>query len=210
MTTRQAFLTTLGLIVGILLFTLVLYPALPERIPIHWNIRGEVDGWAPKFWGAVMMPGTMVLLLALLAALPAFSPKEYSIETFRPTYNYIAVIITALMGYIHVVMLLAALHPDFPFIRALLAGIFLLFALMGNVMGRVRQNHWVGVRTPWTLASNTVWIATHRLAGRLFVGIGLLGAIGALLGVSPVLCFVALIVAVFAPVIYSYIKYKQL
>jgi uncharacterized membrane protein len=30
-----------------------LYPDLPEQIPTHWNIEGEVDDYTPKPWGVM-------------------------------------------------------------------------------------------------------------------------------------------------------------
>ena len=70
----------------------------------------------------------------------------------------------------------AAVAGEVVITRAMLAGLMIMFGLMGNVMGKVRRNFWVGVRTPWTLASDRVWNDTHRLAGQLFVGAAVIGA----------------------------------
>ena len=91
-------------------------------------------------------------------------------------------------------------------VRIPIAETFLFFALIGNVLGKVRRNFWVGVRTPWTLASDKVWIATHRLAARLMVVAGMIGA----LGVPVALCFGLLMLALFVPVVYSYFLYQRL
>lgn len=209
MKTRQAFLAGVGLVGLALLYAAVLYPWLPAKIPCHWNIRGEVDGWIDKFWGVLMTPGTMLLMLAMMLGLPAISPRSFRIESFLGTWNYAMFIIIGLMGYIHFIMLQAALHPQIDMGRLLLGGMFLFFALIGNVLGKVRRNFWMGVRTPWTLASDSVWIATHRLAGRLMVGAGLLGMVLALLGVSPVFCFTLFLIAALYPALYSFILYRK-
>src|SRR4051794_34420634 len=98
MTTRQATKIGLFLIAAAVLYALILYPALPDRIPIHWNIRGEPDGWADKRWAVWMMPGVMGLLVALLRLLPAMSPRQFEIEAFAPTFNYLMFVCIALMG----------------------------------------------------------------------------------------------------------------
>lgn len=210
MKTRQALLYGLMLLGGILIYTLTLYSRLPDQIPIHWNMRGEVDGWGDKRWAAFLMPGTMALLLGMLVALPVLSPRNYSIEPFQATFNYVMLVCCGLMGYTHIIMLHAALNPHENSGRALIGGMFLFFALMGNVLGRTRRNFWLGIRTPWTLASNTVWIATHRLGGRIMVATGVIGAIAVFLGASIELCSILLIVAIFVPVIYSYVLYQKL
>jgi uncharacterized membrane protein len=82
--------------------------------------------------------------------------------------------------------------------------------VIGNVLGKVRRNFWMGVRTPWTLANDTVWAATHRLAARLMVAAGLLGAMAVWLGVPIAICFVLLIAALLVPAVYSLVLYKRL
>ena len=68
--------------------------------------------------------------------------------------------------------------------RALIGGMFLFFALLGNVMGKVRKNFYIGIRVPWTLASDRVWNDTHRLAAWLMVGGGILGFLLVILGAA--------------------------
>jgi uncharacterized membrane protein len=210
MTTRNAVLVGLALLAAALVYTLVLYPSLPPRIPIHWNLRGEVDGWGTKPWAPFFGPAVMALLLVLLFLLPWLSPRNFAVEPFRGTFNYLMVVCEALIGYMQVVMLQAALHPAAEMGRMLVAGLFLFFVVIGNVLGKVRRNFWMGVRTPWTLANDTVWAATHRLAARLMVAAGLLGAMAVWLGVPIAICFVLLIAALLVPAVYSLVLYKRL
>jgi uncharacterized membrane protein len=210
MTTRSAVLAAALLTLAALVYTLVLYPSLPERIPTHWNWQGEVDGWTRKGVGVFLPTGLMVLFLGLLFALPWLSPRPFGVETFRETFNYVMVATIALFAFLQWVTLQAALHPERAMGRVLIAGLFLFFALLGNVLGKVRRNFWIGVRTPWTLANDAVWIATHRLAARLFVALGLLGALLVLLGAPVGLALVLLLIVAFVPVIYSLVLYKRM
>ncbi|MBV9470445.1 MAG: SdpI family protein, partial [Abitibacteriaceae bacterium] len=192
------------------LYGLALAPHLPDRIPTHWDAYGQVNGWGSKQTGLFLMPGMMLLLLLLLFALPWLSPRNFSTADFHGTFNYVMVITIALMGYMHIIMLQAALHPDANMNRGLWGGLFLFFALTGNVLGKVRRNFWIGIRTPWTLASDEVWIATHRLAARLMVAGGLIGACAAWLGAPFVFCFILLMLTVLIPVPYSLLMYKKM
>jgi len=94
--------------------------------------------------------------------------------------------------------------------RAILAGIFLFFALMGNVMGKVRRNFYIGVRVPWTLASERVWNDTHRLAAWVMTSAGVAGFLAILFGAPIWAGFVLLFVPMFIPIVYSFLHYKAL
>ncbi len=203
MTTRTAAIVVLVLFGLALGASLVLYPALPERMPTHWNMRGEVNGWAGKTFGCLGLPaGALIFLLFILAG-EWLSPTHFKVSAFRSAFNYLMVICAALMVYIHALVLAAALHPEHFYGRWMIGGLFLFFAWLGNMLGKTRRNFWIGIRTPWTLASDAVWIATHRVGARIFAAVGIIGALGAVIGFSPMVDLGLLLVAVLIPVIYS-------
>jgi uncharacterized membrane protein len=189
------------------------FDRLPENIPVHWDIRGQPDRVVPRdeawinFW---LMPLLMGGLLGLALVLPWLSPRHFEVDPFRATFDYIMAAVIMLFGYIHVILLVSSFNPDKSLIRFMAAGILFFLALIGNVLGQVRRNFWMGVRTPWTLASEAVWIKTHRLAAWLFVAFGLLGGIASLAGAPLSLVFSGLIAAALCPVLYSLFLYKKL
>lgn len=193
-----------------------LYPELPQQVPTHWNIEGKVDGWGDKSWATFLVPAMMVGFMVLFAFLPALSPKQFEVDSFRSTYLYILVLITCLFLYMHGVILLATWQEvrEGPRImdmgRALIGGMFLFFALLGNVMGKVRKNFYIGIRVPWTLASDRVWNDTHRLAAWLMVAVGVVGFFLVVAGVSPLVAIGLLIGSMCIPIVYSFIHYKAL
>jgi uncharacterized membrane protein len=209
MTTRNAVIVGAGLAAAALVYAIWLYPSLPERIPIHWDLHGRVDGWGAKSWAAYFGPGMMALFTVLTVVFPWLSSGQFAVESFRGTFNYVMVLVVGLLGYIHGVMLQAALHPEWASGRWLVGGLFLFFALLGNVLGKTRPNFWMGVRTPWTLANEAVWVATHRLAGRLMVATGILCGPAVLLGAPTAPCFFLLMAALLIPVFYSLVLYKR-
>lgn len=210
MKTKTALIIACALTAGALVASLALYPALPDRIPTHWNLHGVADGWSSKTTGAFVAAAFMLLVVAFIAAAEWLSPLNYKIEPFRGTFNYIMVICAAMMLYIHAVLLATSLGVRIDSGRWLIAGIFVFFALIGNLLGKTRRNFWVGFRTPWTLASEAVWTATHRLAARLLVAVSLLGAVGVGMGVPTEICFVGLMVSLLVPVLYSFWLSKRL
>jgi len=193
-----------------LAYSALVFGSMPDRVPMHWNISGEVDGWASREWGTFGLPGAMILCVGLLYALPWLSPRNFHVDPFRTTFNYVMLLIVVSVGLVHLLALQAARNPAMDSGRFIVVGVCLLVMLLGNVMGKVKRNFWVGIRTPWALANDTVWAATHRLGGRLMVGAGLVVAVCGAFGVAPAVCFVALMSSLIVPAAYSLVFYKQL
>ena len=197
-------------------FAAWLYPSLPQRVPTHWNIEGKVDGWGDKSWSTFLVPGMMIAFLILFAFLPALSPKHFEVDSFRSTYLYIMVLITGLFAYMNGVILLATWQevregPKFMDIgRAMIGGMFLFFALLGNVMGKVRKNFYIGIRVPWTVASDRVWNDTHRLAAWLMVAGGIIGFLLVIAGLPILWSIGVMLVTFLIPIVYSFVHYKAL
>ncbi len=207
---QRYFLGAVAVIVATLAGTFVAYPQLPASIPMHWNAHGQVDNWGPRWAVLVYLPGIMIGTVLLFAALPWLSPKKFEVESFRPTYLYIMIVLVAMFAYIQILTLLASLGLALDVGRAIEGGVSLLIALLGNVLGKVRRNFYVGIRTPWTIANERVWNGTHRLGAKTFFIGGLLGLLAVLLRAPfwmPVVCFLA---GAFIPVVYSLVYYKQL
>jgi uncharacterized membrane protein len=156
------------------------------------------------------MPAIMVGMIGLFRILQWLSPRHFEVDSFRATYLYIMVLVTAFLAYVHGTIVWSARSDTADPARILFGGIFLFLAFLGNVLGRVRRNFWIGVRTPWTLASERVWNDTHRFAARLFFAVGLLGAVAVFLGVPFVAAIVVFSMGILVPVVYSLVLYKRL
>jgi uncharacterized membrane protein len=210
MTTRTAYVACVALIVMTLAASAVLYPRLPQTVPTHWNIHGEADGFGDKSWGLFLMPMTMALLLGVFLVLPRISPRRFEVEGFLSTWLFVMLTVVGLLAWIHGAMLYALWRGPVDVLRVLTGGLFVFFALCGNVLGRVKRNFWMGVRTPWTLASERVWTDTHRLTARLFVVSGVIGVVAILAGMPGWMSIVWIMVMSLIPVIYSLVHYKRL
>jgi uncharacterized membrane protein len=208
--TRKYYIIGFALVIVCFVVAAILYPHLPSRVPAHWNIHGQVDRYGGKWELLAILPGTMLGMMGLMAAIPWLSPRHFEVESFRSTYLYIMVVALAFLAFAHALMLWAAVTGHVDINKAIWGGACLLFALLGNLMGKVRRNFCIGIRTPWTLADERVWNATHRLGAKTMVLVGLTGLILALAGAHPLLCLLPVPAGAFVPAIYSLIYYKQL
>ncbi len=208
--TRNYYITGAVLIAAVLVATAVAYPHLPSMVPTHWDAHGNVNGWSAKWTLFAIQPAIMLGLLLLFSVLPWLSPKQFEVDSFRSTYLYIMLVVLAMMAYIYALILAAGLSWVLDVSRAVEGGICLLLALMGNVLGKVRRNFYVGIRTPWTIANERVWNVTHRLAAKTFFAGGLVGLIAVILRAPFWLPIAAILIAAFTPAVYSLVFYKQL
>ena len=186
--------------------------ALPEKVPIHWNASMEPEGWIARDRIASILflfPGIMAAMVGLNWLLPKISPKKFEVETFRRVFDHVMFLVVVLLAVIMGAQLWAIFTGEMPG-RVFVGAFFLFFAFMGNVMGQVQRNFWMGVRTPWTLASEPVWIGTHRLAAWLWTAVGIAGFVAVLVGTPFLIAFAVLMAAALYPVIHSYLLYRRL
>ncbi|HTY07078.1 MAG TPA: SdpI family protein [Gemmatimonadales bacterium] len=183
---------------------------LPPRMATHWDASGHVNGWSPRAFGAFFAPGMIVALTLLFQVLPALDPRRQNYEKFIHTYWVIANSVLLFLGVVHGMILANALGYNVAMTRVVPLGMGVLFIALGNVLPRVEPNWFVGIRTPWTLSSDTVWRKTHRTGGWTFF----LGGCALLIeGVIPLGNFWPVMVATVAaaaliPVVQSYLLWK--
>jgi uncharacterized membrane protein len=188
------------------------YPRLPETVTTHWNLRGEPDGYSPRFWAVVFGPAIMLAATGLFAVLPKMDPRRENYAKFLSSYWLIANAVIVFLGLAHVLIVVNGLGYAVQIDRLLPIGIGLLFVFLGNYLTRVEPNWFVGIRTPWTLSSDTVWRKTHRTGGFLFVIAGLAVALGGAFlppGAFFPLFITTLIIVAGIPIVQSYILWKR-
>jgi len=186
------------------------YDKLPDLVPTHFDMAGNPNGYTAKPMGAFILPLILAGLGLLLSVLPKISPRGYAMESFRRAFEIVSISTLVIVVIRGVVALLQALGWRPPIDRIVLPGIGALFIIIGNFMGKLRRNFFFGIRTPWTLASEEVWLRTHRLGGPLFVAGGIILMFGAFLGGGPALIIPVVVILVIIPVVYSYVIYRRL
>jgi uncharacterized membrane protein len=214
--TRKIVAVASALVVATMLATSLLVGAsLPPdvQLPIHWGLNGEADGFAGK-WPALLLPAGIAASVSLLFwYLPALEPRREGLERSQGLYLWGWVAVLLLGATIELASVSAALGWAVQPVRLVVAGTGAMLVMIGNQLGKSRSMYLIGLRTPWTLASEDVWIRTHRFAGKLMVGGGLLVVAAALLDPAPerltglLVAVVALSAAV--PALYSFLLWRR-
>lgn len=207
--TRKMLLFEIFLIAGACVTTAIAYPHLPLRIAMHWDIHLQPNQYGPKWVLWLLGPGLMAGVTLFTCLGPWLSPRRFDLDSFRSTWRQLMLLLFCMIGYIYAAMLLAGIRQSIDAGRMILGGVCVIMVLMGNLMGKVRKNFYIGIRTPWTLANDRVWNATHRFAARTWISGGLLGLLFTIAGLR-VLSISALLVAGIIPYAYSLVIYKQM
>lgn len=206
---RKAFWVMVAVVAAMVAVTAWAYPYLPPRMVTHWGLNGQPNGYMPRFWGAWVVPMISVALAALLWFLPAIDPRKENYRAFRGVYNAFVVGMVVFLAYVHLLSLAWNLGHPVPIEKALAPALGLLWLGVGVLVQRAQPNWFVGIRTPWTLSSPTVWQKTHRIAAPWFYLSGAL-ALGALFWLPLLWVSIAvLLLAMVGVTAYSYFAYAS-
>ncbi len=187
-----------------MLVGLLLWSKLPDPMPSHWNINGEVDGWSSKAFAVFFFPGLLLAVHWLCVLASCADPKS---KNYTPKMITLVLWICPVLSLVLNSMVYAAAlgyEINIKIIMPLLVG--LMFIIVGNLLPKCRQSYTMGIKLPWTLASEENWNKTHRFGGKLWVIGGVVIMATALMGSFWILISV-LVVMVAAPTLYSYLYY---
>ncbi|HHW68694.1 MAG: hypothetical protein PWP07_2415 [Epulopiscium sp.] len=190
--------------------TIIVFPFLPEQIPTNWGINGEINDYSSKYmiFFLAALPA-MIYLLMLYG--PKLDPKKENYKKHSKAYSIISISTVLTLVAIHWLTVLATFniikHMDF-FIKLIIG---ILFAVMGNYMSQLRFNYFVGIRLPWTLASEKVWKKTHRIGGIGFMLVGIILVCTSFIrgSLSFIIFMTALSILIIFIMAYAYIEYQK-
>jgi uncharacterized membrane protein len=143
-------------------------------VAIHFDAMGRPNGWAPSGVGLFLLPAAAAFSTALVFVLPRVDPRGQNLQVSASPFLTITAAVNATLAVMQYYQIKAALGGHFAPMSMVTLVMGLLFIVMGNVMGKLRWNYTVGIRTPWTLANERVWDKTHRFGGWVFVAGGTL------------------------------------
>jgi uncharacterized membrane protein len=210
MTTKTTSILVILLILAATIVGAILYPSLPVHMASHWDAQNQVNGYMSRFWGVFMLPIMALGLFLLFLLIPLIDPLKENIAQFRGAFNTFILLLVAFLVYIYLLSLAYNLGYPVNIGQAMMPalGIFIYYA--GIMMGKAKRNWFIGIRTPWTLSSETVWAETHRLGALLFKISGVLTILGVFFGDYAFwFIMVPLLGSALFLTVYSYLVYRR-
>jgi len=187
------------------------YANFPARVITHWGFDGEPNGWSSPVFAAFFFPALILGIYLMFLALPLLDPKKDRYAEFSGTYHLLKVIFVLFFVGIYFLASLANLGYAIPIGTVVPFLVGLLFIVIGNYMGKLKRNWYIGIKTPWTLSSDVVWNKSHRLGGKMFMLAGVLmmidGFVARALQLPLLIALISMVAIV--PIVYSYIVYRK-
>ena len=203
--TRTLIITSIVTLIPVVI-GLLLWNQLPEQIPSHWGIDGEIDGWSSKSFTVFGLPALLLVLqwVCIFASMADPKYKNYNSKMLK----LVLWICPALSLIMSMLVYSAALGYDIPVetIMPLLVGV--MFIIIGNWLPKCRQTYTMGIKLPWTYASEANWNATHRFGGKVWVAGGIVTIVTSLFGNFWILMVILAAMAIL-PTAYSYLYYRK-
>ncbi|MBW6410651.1 SdpI family protein [Clostridium weizhouense] len=201
------------ILIGIgFLITVIVYNKLPNQIPTHWNISGEIDKYSSKLFGSFLLPSIMLLVWIGMLLTPKIDPKKNNYSKFDKSYNVIINVTLTFLFILHICVLGVSLDYNIEINRVIPFMLGILLIVIGNYLPKSKTNFFYGIKTPWTLTNEDTWKKTHRLGGKLFVLSGLVIIISSLFftrNLQFTVVIISILVAGIIPIIASYFYSKN-
>ena len=202
----------IALILSLYILGYFLYPHLPEQVPSHWNMAGEVDGYSSRTFHVLFFPSMTLFLYIFMSFAPILDPKSENYKKFQSVYEGFRYFMVGFLMLLYMATTLYALGYPLSMGKIVRFAIGLLLVFIGNYFGKIRHNYTFGIKTPWTLASEEVWNKTHRISGPLWVVSGLIWMLS--IFITEKLAFAiamgSIIVVSIYGFAYSYILFQKL
>jgi uncharacterized membrane protein len=205
-------LPLIGIVLAPFVYLAIIWNTLPEEVPTHWNYKGEVDKWGDKYSLIALLFLLPVLTYVLMLVIPKIDPKK-KIELMGGKYYQLKFILVLFMSTLAFIILNISVNQSTSSSNLIFIPIGVLFIVLGNYFKVIQPNYFIGIKTPWTLESKEVWKLTHTLAGKLWIAGGLIIVLTSLTIAKSIFIYVFLVtiaIITLIPVIYSYVKFKEL
>ena len=200
---KKLLLLTSIVILFPILWGVMIWSQLPNQISIHFNAAGQANNFQSKALAVFGLPVFLLLVHLFVIFMIGRDPKNRTMneKMVKVIYWLIPIVSLSVFYLIYNKALGSTTNPSV-FVSVLLG---LIFVIMGNYMPKLKVNHTVGIRLPWTLQSEDNWHKTHRLAGKLWVIGGLILLIEAGIQFAvPYVMGIVILTIVFIPILYSY------
>lgn len=179
---KKAYKWTIALILMGFVLAGIFLTLAPDRIPAHYNIRGEVDRWGSKYEFLIMPVINLFfgIFMAWLARFEGKKRREMNERIVAIMNNFILIMFNAIwVGFMWKAVDSRSAGSNLGDLatKGIMMLLMLSFIPLGNIMPKAQRNSLFGLRTKWSMANDHCWQQSQRLGGYIMVGTGILGVI---------------------------------
>lgn len=194
---------------------------LPDEIPIHYDIYGNVDARGTKytvFIISLLMFMLTILFEGLAKRIKGDIEKNDNDKVIQKKKNliknaeYIGLLTEMMLLIMNAVMFVLSYkdetvngEDEMGFVKVLVIFISILMILLGNYLPKCKRNSVLGIRTKWSLQDDKKWSMMQKVGGRIFAIAGLINVLMArFLSVENLVIFFLIIIAMVILVVLIY------
>lgn len=199
----------IAIVLTLVAISIQYYPILPDRMPSHFDAAGRVNAWMGKNEFFVLWAIVIVSIYLLVTFLPFIDPLR---RKFEPRYK-VMLLVRDIMLVIFGAMFLLSINIGMggsAYVNWVGVVVGVLLIVLGNYMPKFPQNWFVGIKTPWTISSETVWKKTHIVGGWAFAAAGIVYIVASIMRLGGDVQLFVILLAAAIPIIYSFVLYKKL
>ena len=145
-----------------------LYQFLPEQVPLHWGPDGRPDSYGSKFFAVIVVPILTLILYLMLKFVPHVMTYKENFKKFEKYYDDFRLVLVLFFFFLYVFTLIPGFGYKVNMNYFIIPALAILFYYIGSILPKMKRNFFIGIRTPWTLASEEVWDKTHKNSAWLF------------------------------------------
>lgn len=189
------------------LIGVMVYPKMPEMMPVHFNFEGTADNFASKEFALFGLPLIMAALFLFCVFATNSDPKQNNYSEKLLTFTFWVIPILSILISVMIICISLGMEIRVNIFVPVLVGIVMI--VVGNYLPKVKQNYTMGIKMPWTLNSKENWRKTHRFGGFVFVAAGFWMILSVVLGIQGWISMVPVLAAGILPMIYSWLLYVK-
>ena len=202
-----------------LFVTLTAFFFLPDEVPVHFDLNNNVDRWGSKYELLILPFIILVIGIVFLLIARHLDKNE---DNGSNNFNVMTTVDIAILGLFNILtyytlyiafMGIQDLNTSNIDMFSLLSFSFgIVFIVIGNVVPKTKMNHFLGLRTEWSMSSEEAWKNSQRFGGYSLIITGLVTIVLSFVlegSASIFAMIVLLIVMAIADTMYSYYASKK-
>lgn len=219
-TVQKGIIVSISLLIGMIAIALIApgYFIDAAKVPVHWGMDGTPDRFADASEAMLylwLMPLILAFTAGLFGLLPLIEPLRANLQQSQKAFLAIWMSVAVLLTFTQIGIaagMTGLISEEAEMVRFIIAATGLMFVVLGNYLPKTRQSFFMGIRTPWTLTSETSWEKTHKRGGKLFMLAGSLSIVSAFFvnGIALALVLPTLVIgSVLYLAVYSYLVWRS-